>query len=115
MTDREHRDARDLGSDAPASDEAAEQTRSGSQGATRGEGDAGGTDRQPPQSSGRTGPGPKARARKHYEEDEAPSEQGDGSPSPERISRSSAQQGQKPRSGSRAAAQDRGEDEATVE
>lgn len=69
--DDRNRSAKDVGSESPASKEASEQSRSGMQGAPRGEGEKGGTDRQPPQSSGRSGPGPAARARKHFDEDEA--------------------------------------------
>lgn len=106
--------ARDVGSDSAASEEAKEQTRSGVQGAPRGVGETGGTDRQPPQSSGRSGRGPEPGARKHFEAGERPSDQGDGAPSPEQASESHGQHGQKRQSGSRAAGQARGEDEATV-
>jgi len=77
MADR-HMDKRaaDVGSDSPASDEAKEQTRSGMQGAPAGEGEAGGTDRQPAQSSGRSGPGPEPRARKHFDAGRAPERAG---------------------------------------
>jgi hypothetical protein len=75
----------------------------------------GGTDYQPAQSSGRSGPGPEPGARKTFDEGEAPSEQGHGSPSPESLkAESHGQHGQKRQSGSRAAGQGRGEDEATV-
>lgn len=115
MTDRKHRQARDVGSDSPASKEAAEQRRSGMQGAPRGAGEAGGTDRQPAQSSGRSGPGPEPRARKHYYDDaERPSSQGEGSPSPERMSTSDRAQGAKGRAHA-SPRPARGEDEATVE
>lgn len=108
------RTARDIGSDSPASEEAKEQRRTGMQGAPEGEGEKGGTDRQPPQSSGRGGRGPAARARKGYDEANAPSRQGDGDPSPHRISGSPGQQGQKQKPGSTDRVK-RGEDEATVE
>jgi hypothetical protein len=115
MTDRpSDKRAADVGSDSPASEEAKEQTRSGMQGAPRGEGEEGGTDRQPPQSSGRSGPGPEPRARKQYDAGERPSEQGDGSPSPGTISQDDALHGQKRQAGSGATGEDRGEDEATV-
>ena len=115
---RDHEDrkrsGKDVGSRSPASKEASEQSRTGMQGAPGGEGEKGGTDREPPQSSGRSGRGPAPRARKHYAEGEAPSEQSDGSPSPERISASPGQQGLKQKSGTTADRQQRGEAEATV-
>lgn len=105
--------AKDVGSDSPASKEAAEQTRSGMQGSPRGEGEKGGSDRQPSQSSGRSGPGPEAQARKGYDEGSRPSEQGDGSPSPERVAESDSVQGESRGSSPRTETA-RGEDEATV-
>jgi hypothetical protein len=112
MTDRKHRSAKDLGSDSPASEEAAEQTRSGMQGAPRGKREAGGGDRQPPQSSGRSVRGPRPGARKHFDERERPGAQGEGSPSPARLSTSDRAQGAagRPHAPPRVG---RGEDEAT--
>jgi hypothetical protein len=114
MADQSNKRAADVGSDSPASEEAREQTRSGVQGAARGEGQEGGSDQQPAQSSGRSGPGPEPGARKRYDAGERPSEQGDGDPSPESVKRESGLHGHKGQSGSRAAGQSRGEDEATV-
>lgn len=114
--DREDRNrtAKDVGSDSPASEEAKEQTRTGIQGAPRGTGEAGGTDRQPGQSSGRSGGGPEPTARKHFDDDERPSAQGEGEPAPERLRTSPGQQGVGGKSGTTAGGQQRGEDEATV-
>lgn len=105
--------AKDVGSDSPASKEAAEQTKSGMEGAPRGEGEAGGSDRQPPQSSGRSGPGPEPYATKSFDDENRPSAQGDGDASPENIKERDNVQGEgrntAPRTGTA-----RGEDEATV-
>jgi hypothetical protein len=115
MADQDqHKRTRDVGSDSPASKEAAEQTRSGMQGASRGEGEEGGTDRQPAQASGRSGPGPEPSARKGFADENRPSQQGDGAASPERIREESGLHGQKRQSGSGAAEEHHGEDEATV-
>jgi hypothetical protein len=114
MADNSKKRAADVGSDSPASKEAKEQTRSGMQGAARGEGQEGGGDRQPAQPSGRSGRGPEPGARKQYEAGERPSEQGEGDPSPETAKRDSGLQGHKGQSGSRVTGQSRGEDEATV-
>lgn len=105
--------AKDVGSDSPASKEAAEQTKSGMQGAPRGEGEAGGSDRQPEQASGRSGPGPADYATKSFDEENRPSEQGEGRPSPERVRKSDALQGQSRSAGGQDETA-RGEDEATV-
>ena len=105
--------ARDVGSDSPASKEAKEQTKSGMQGAPRGEGETGGTDSQPAQSGRRSGPGPADYATKSFDEESRPSEQGEGDPSPERVAERDNLQGL-----SRSGGQDetaRGEDEATTE
>ena len=104
--------ARDVGSDSPASEEAKEQTKSGMQGAPGGEGETGGADRQPSQSSERSGPGPESYATKSFDEESRPSEQGEGDSSPERVAERDALQGQS-RSGGRDDTA-RGEDEATV-
>lgn len=114
MADRKQdKSGKDVGSDSPASKEAAEQTKSGQQGAPRGEGEAGGSDRQPPQSSGRSGPGPKPSATKSFDDANRPSSQADGDPGPEQTRESDRLQGEgrgsAPRTGNA-----RGEDEATV-
>lgn len=110
--DNTQKQAKDVGSDSPASDEATEQTRSGMQGAPRGEGEVGGTDSQPAQSSNRSGPGPEPTARKGYDASNRPSQQGDGTPSPERIAERDSQQGFKSNSGPNDPSSGRGEDEA---
>jgi hypothetical protein len=116
MNEREtDKRAADVGSDSPASDEAKEQTLSGGQGAPRGHGGDSDTDRQPAQSSARSGPGPEPGARKRFEAGERPSEQGEGTPSPETAKDSDRLHGHKQQSGSRAAGGQRGEDEATRE
>lgn len=83
------------------------------EGATRGEGEAGGADKQPPQSSGRSGPGPEPSATKSFDDENRPSKQADGDPGPEQVEKSDRLQGEgrgsRPRTGPA-----RGEDEATV-
>ena len=104
----------DVGSDSPASEEAKEQTRSGMQGAPRGEGGSGDSSDQPAQASERSGPGPSDYATKSFDEESRPSEQGEGDPSPEQVAERDSLQGL-----SRTAGADddtaRGEDEATTE
>lgn len=109
-----NRTPEDVGSDSPASEQAKEQTRTGAQGAARGSGEKGGTDRQPPQGSGRSGGGPEARARKHFEDDEAPDQQENGTRSPEAIKADPKIQGSKGRGHAGPARPERGEDEATT-
>lgn len=105
--------AKDVGSDSPASEEAAEQTKSGMQGAPRGEGEAGGSDEQPSQSSGRSGPGPEPYATKSFDKGSRPSDQGEGDPKPERVKERDSLQGQGRGAGGQQESA-RGEDEATV-
>jgi hypothetical protein len=69
---------------------------------------------QPAQSSGRSGPGPEPSARKGYEAGEAPSDQGEGDPSPDSVRDTDSLHGHQRQSGSRSAGEARGEDEATV-
>jgi hypothetical protein len=94
------RSARDLGSQSPASKEAKEQGMSGARGGPQEAGPRPETERQPPQTSGRRDPrhehAPEQRA--GFGPENAPSNQGDGEPSPERIARN--QQGIEARSGS---------------
>jgi hypothetical protein len=85
--DKQHRDARDLGSRSPASEEAKEQSFRGHQGGPRSEGGES-TSQQPAQASNRRGARHEqpAEVRKSFEAGQAPSEQGDlSSPGPERI------------------------------
>lgn len=94
----EYRKASEVGSRSPASEEAQEQNASGQRGAPRGERSAATPD-QPAQTSGRRGgrnqdPGEE---RKSFEAGEAPSEQGDGSPSAESVSERDSQKGVRPR------------------
>lgn len=106
------RNARNRGSESPASKEAQEQGMAGASGAQASH--SGGVGAQPEQGSNRS---PAARnnqepeARKGFEPGHAPSEQGEkGHPSPHVIAQH--QQGIEPRSGNHATGTDRSEEEA---
>lgn len=109
----EYRDAKDLGSRSPASDEAKQQNASGQRGGPRSEGQRSDSDHQVPQTSGRRGAqheeGPEER--KHFEAGQAPSEQGETDhPSPHVIAQ--GQQGIGGQSASHGAHREQSEEEA---
>ena len=80
--------------DTPPSKEAKQQRQAGMKAAPRGEGEVGGTDRQPRQGSQRNeGHGPPPRTRRSYTAGSAPSDQGTGTNSAKQGSKTSGQQG----------------------
>lgn len=86
----QNRDARDLGSRSPASEEAQQQNASGQRGGPRAEQTPAETQDQVAQTSGRRGAQHRdpASERKSFAPGQAPSEQGEqGSPSPEQIAK----------------------------
>jgi hypothetical protein len=92
----EKKNAKDVGSDSPASESAKQQRMSGTSGGAQASGESsssGGS--QPPQTSGRRDPAHEhdATVRKGYEAAEEPEKQGDGDPGPDRIAEGSSQQG----------------------
>lgn len=119
MADYTKRNRKTEPKDTPASEEAKEQRQAGMKAAPRGQGGAGGSNKQPRQGSNRTeGHGPAPKVRRHYAAGSAPSEQGAGKPSPERGSQSDSQQGlaaSNRRSGSHETHGERGAHEATEE
>ena len=115
MTDANdpYRKPKDIGSESPGGEEAREQTRSGEAGGPR-EAKQPGKGPQPAQTSGRRSARrePEPERRKHFTEEERPSAQADGEPSPETLKRRSSQQGIEPKSGSHGARTERTEEEA---
>lgn len=111
--DEPHREPEDIGSESPGSEEAQEQNRTGAAGGPR-EAKQRGKRSQPAQTSGRrsTRHEQEPEQRKHFTEEERPSAQGRGEPSPETLKRRSAQQGIEPKSGSHRAHGERTEEEA---
>lgn len=101
------------GSRSPASEEAKEQRLTGHQGGPRASREGESLQGQPPQGSGRRGAAKEEepRLRKGFEEGRAPSEQGDGTPGPEKIA-SGGQQGISAQSGSHSARGERVQEEA---
>jgi len=102
--DTPHRRPQDIGKDSPAKGEAKEQSIAGDRGGPRAP-QIRGVGKQPAQTSGR-------RSKRHEEPpkeaksfspEEAPSEQGEGEPSPEQLKERSSLQGIEPRSGSHSA------------
>ncbi len=112
MADESYRKPSELGSRSPASEEAKEQGASGQRGGPREAQNPDVTPDQPAQASGRRGGQhlEPPEERKSFPPGHAPSEQGEGGPSPEMIAKH--QQGIRGQSGSHSAQGETAEEEA---
>jgi hypothetical protein len=92
---KDRKDARDVGSQSPASESAKQQRMSGTSGGPQAGREAPRTEKQPPQTSGRRDPAHEheGTVRKGYEAARDPEKQGDGDPGPDQLRKSSSMQG----------------------
>lgn len=109
-----YRRAKDVGADSPGEEEAQEQRRTGESGGPQEARPEDGKPKSPSQTSGRRSARheQKPEVRKHFTEEERPSAQGEGEPSPESLKKRPSQQGIEPKSGSHGAHTQDAEEEA---
>lgn len=116
MSDRKnpHRKPQHVGSDSPGEEEAREQVSAGERGGPQEAKQPPVTPDQPAQTSGRRSARHEQapRERKHFTEEERPSAQRDGEPSPDSLKKGPAQRGIGAKSGSHGAHTERTEEEA---